>query len=177
MLRSPSRSSVRSGYGWPLRLLATVLAFGLFAGCAPQSADHLAAERSQVLGTWAYQTDGIQSLQRGTLRITMQDGNLTAQLRDTWRGSLRAHVDLHGSRMELKLRQVRITGRLEHDRFRGTVRTSFWDASQEQDQPQSSGIFVARRVQSQAVMNDLTELGCASLLRESSYACSPLQHP
>jgi hypothetical protein len=38
-------------------------------------------------------------------------------------------------------------------------------------------LFVAHRVHSASVVEEQTELGCASLLRESSYTCSSLRTP
>jgi hypothetical protein len=167
-----------SGHGHSRRKAVLLVLVIVLLGCHPRSAEEIAADRARVLGTWEYHTRGISALQSGTLRIRVQDGELVGRLRDRWRGTVRAQVALQGTRMELDLDRVRITGRLEQNRFRGTVQTPFWDASRAHAGRQaSSGYFVARQVRSQSVVDDLTDLGCPSLLRESSYTCSPLVRP
>jgi hypothetical protein len=99
------------------------------------------------------------------------------RLQDSWRGQVDARVLLQGPRMEIDLRRIRIRGRLSFNQFRGTVRRPFWDASRANARRQQAGSFVAHRVRSASVVNDLMDLGCASLLRESSYRCSALPHP
>jgi hypothetical protein len=158
-----------------LLLIAGLLLSAL--GCSSRSAEEIVSDRARVLGTWEYRTDGIGSLQHGTLRITMQEGRLVGRLQDSWRGQVEARVLLRGPRMELDLRRIRIRGRLDVNEFRGTVRRPFWDASRTNARRQQTGSFVARRVRRGSLVDDLTELGCASLLRESSYRCSPLPHP
>lgn len=152
-----------------------VVTLTAFFGCSPRSADEIVAERERVVGTWEYKTDGIRSLQRGSLRITVQDGELVGRLQDSWRGTVHARIRLQGNRMSLDLDRLRIAGTLEDGYFRGSVRSSAWDMSRSTDRPsQSTGYFVARRVRSTSVLNNLRDLGCASLLRESSYRCSAL---
>lgn len=166
--------SLRSMQSRLLLLVLLVLAAGVL-GCAPRSAEEVAADRARALGTWEYQTDGIGVLQRGTMRITVDDGHLVGRFQDSWRGEVQARVMLQGPRMELDLDRVRITGRIERGRFRGTVHTPIWDVSQPRaQQSRSAGAFLARRVHSESLLQELTEFGCSSLLRESSYTCSPL---
>ena len=163
---------------WKAGLCLLLTGFALSVlGCSARSAGEIAADRARVLGTWKYQTDGIGTLQRGTLRILVEEGKLVGRLQDSWRGQVSARVLLQGPRMELDLRRIRIRGRLSFNQFRGTVRQPFWDASRANARRQQAGYFVAHRVRSASVVDDLMELGCASLLRESSYRCSALPHP
>lgn len=147
------------------------------SGCASRTAEEIADERAQVLGTWEYNADGIHALQRGTLTITVRDGKLVGQIRDRWRGKINADVNLQGRHMELSLQDIRITGQIERGRFTGSVRQPTWDVSRSRVRRQSDGYFVARRVRSESVMGEATDYGCASLLRESSFRCSPLGSP
>jgi len=66
---------------------ALVLALGLSA-CSSRTAEEIADDRAQVLGTWRYETDGIGDLQRGTLQIHVHDGELVGRFRDRWRGQV-----------------------------------------------------------------------------------------
>ena len=145
-------------------------------GCSPRSAEEIVSERERVVGTWKYQTDGIPFLQRGSLNITVQDGKLEGHLQDSWRGSVQARIDVQGTRMVLDLDRGRISGQLERDHFRGTIRPQRWNVSRSADRhSQSAGYFVARRIRSTSILDNLKDLGCPSLLRESSYACTALQ--
>lgn len=155
---------------------ALVLALALTA-CSSRTAEEIADDRAQVLGTWEYQTDGIRSLQRGTLQITERDGKLVGQIQDSWRGRIEARVDVRGPYMALDFDRLRITGQLERGRFAGSVRNELWDVSHSRTHGGSDGYFVARRVHSKSTMDEVTDFGCASLLHESSYACSALGSP
>lgn len=155
-----------------------IFLLGLFlvgvAGCtSPRTVQEVARDRADVLGTWEYRTENISALQHGTLQIMVQDGRLTGRFQDSWRGSLNARVNVHGSQMELTLDRIRISGRLEQRRFTASVRREFWDASTAGSR-RSRGYFVARRVRSSSMFEDTRPLGCPSLLREVSYTCSPL---
>ena len=164
-------ASIRDWRRGPLVLFTLLIIFG----CSSRSAEEIVAERERVVGTWKYKTEGIGYLQRGSLHITVQDGQLVGQLQDSWRGSVQARIDLRGNRMVLNVNQLRIAGQLEHGHFRGTVRPDVWDVSQSADRrSRSTGYFIARRVRTTSVLSNLKDLGCPSLLRESSYACSAL---
>ncbi len=159
------------------RILAvglTTFALLFFAsGCtSSRTAQEVAKNREAVLGTWEYRTDNISSLDRGTFQVIVEDGQLRGRFRDKWRGNLEAQVNIHGTHMELALDRVRISGRLEENRFRASVRSGFWDVSTNGNR-RSKGYFVAQRVQNGAVLDDVNNFGCPSLLREESYACSP----
>lgn len=155
--------------------LILALSLGLVGCASSQSPAELAAERDAVIGTWEYDTDEISFLQYGTLTIHVQDGELVGRLRDQWRGKLKADVRLHGRHLELILNRARIVGRIERGRFRGTVSSQPWHVTQSSPDPLSSPTFVARRVRTHSIRHGPSRLGCPSLLRESSYACSPFQ--
>jgi len=161
---------------WWLGLLV-ILTISVLFGCSPRSTSEIIFDRERVVGTWKYRTDGIPFLQRGSLHITVQDGELVGRLQDSWQGSVQARVNLQGNRMTLDTRRGRIEGQLDHDHFRGTVRPDQWDISRTAPHSQSTGYFLARRIRGPSVLNNLKDLGCTSLLRESSYACSALQSP
>lgn len=162
--------TARSG----LLLCMLLLGVGL-GGCASSRTGDQVDDRMQALGTWEYWTTGIGMLQRGTFQIVSQDGNLVARFRDQWRGPFEAEVRLRGDRMVLILDHLRITGQLRHNQFRGTARTPEWDLSRESARDGSPGTFQARRVHPQQDTGGRDRYGCPSLLRETSYACSPLQ--
>lgn len=155
---------------------ALVLAVGLSA-CTSRTAEEIAEDRARVLGSWEYQTDGIAALQRGTLQISAHKDTLVGRIQDTWRGTLEARVSLRGAHMELQLDRVRITGDLEGNRFTGSVQKPVWDTARGDPWRGSTGYFVARRVRSESATGARNNLGCPSLLREVSYACSPFASP
>ena len=148
----------------------------LLLGCSSRTAEEVAEERAHVLGTWEYRTQGMSALHRGTFRIVEEDGHLTARLRDNWRGEVQVQVSLQGRQMELTLNRLRIAGRLDDNRFVGYVQTPYWDASRSRLRRQKyPGRLVAQRIRRGSGGPDRTEYGCPSLLRESSYTCSPLR--
>lgn len=150
------------------------LAISLCLGCTSRSAEEIAAQRTRVLGTWEYQTNGIRALERGTLYVSERDGELVARIQDRWRGQIEGDINLRAPRMELDLDHLRIRGRLEQGRFVGSVQTQTWSVSQSRGQRQRRGQFVARRVSSKSPTDAADRFGCSPLLWESSYACSPL---
>jgi hypothetical protein len=88
-----------------------------------------------------------------------------------------AQISLHGSYMEVNFNRFRITGEIKHGRFAGSVYRPTWDVSRSEARSRSSGSFIARRVRSGSISDVLADVGCASLLREASYACSPFESP
>jgi hypothetical protein len=157
-------------------LLSTLLLGVGLSGCASsRTAEQVAQNRAAVLGTWEYRTDNISALQRGTFQVMVKDGRLKGRFRDSWRGDLEAQVNIHGSHMELALDRIRITGRLEQNRFTAAVEPEIWDVSISGNR-RSTGYFVARRVRSYSVFDDIGDFGCPSLLRESSYECSSFEN-
>jgi hypothetical protein len=147
-------------------------------GCtSSRTAEEIAADRARVLGTWTYRTDNISALQRGTLRISVHDGKLVGRIQDTWRGALDARVYLRGAHLELQLDRVQITGDLVDDRFKGLVHQPIWEGVRGDPWRGSTGYFVARRVRRESTADEHRDFGCPSLLRESSYACSPFGSP
>jgi len=151
------------------------------SGCAsPRSAEEVQASQSAALGTWEYRVTGFSGLNRGTLRIQRQNGRLVARFRDERRERLDARVTIRDNWMELRLDRVLISGRLQNNRYRATVEIPVWDVSTTQAFRRSAsrgrGSMVASLTQAGGYRTNTSDYGCAPLLRESSYACSPL-HP
>jgi hypothetical protein len=163
-----------SAPGSGLLLCLVLLGVGL-GGCASSRTGAELNERMRALGTWEYWTTGIGTLQRGTLQIATRDGDLVARFRDQWRGPFEADVRLQGTRMVIVLDRVRITGQIMHGQFRGTARTPEWDLTRASARREAPGTFQARRVHSPQNDGERDRYGCPSLLRETSYACSPFQ--
>jgi hypothetical protein len=160
-------------------LLGLLLLVGLLGtGCAStRSATERADDRSRVVGVWEYRTRGTSVLQEGTLRIGVEDGRLVGRLRDSWQGTVEARVTLYGSRMEIDLNRIRITGRIRQGRFEAAIRREFESVSVRPRSQRRPAYFVARRVRSAAATDHRARYGCPSLLRERSYQCSPFQRP
>lgn len=160
----------------PVGIVFVVLAGLVVTGCASsRSAQERADDRSKVLGTWEYRTNGTSALQRGTLQISVEDGRLVGTLQDSWRGTVEARVNLYGSRMELDLDRIRISGRIRQGRFEATIRREFENMSVRPRRERRGGYFLAQRVRSSAGTNTRTQYGCPPLLREQSYECSPFE--
>ena len=148
-------------------------------GCAGSGpAGPTARETSAVVGQWTYQTRGTPLLGDGELRIEVRDERLRAVLYDDRRGRLVARVRVDEERVELEVEKIEIAGRVEQGRFTGVVRRPMWDVSTQQatryGAPSAAGTLVARRLGTPAVLSAPTDYGCTPLLRETSYACSPL---
>lgn len=160
----------------PIGIVFLVLAGLVVTGCASsRSAQERADDRSKVVGTWEYRTSGTSALQRGTLQISVEDGRLVGELQDSWRGTVEARVNLRGSRMELDLNRIRISGRIRQGRFKATIRREFENVSVRPRRERRGGYFLAQRVRSSAGTDTRARYGCRSLLREQSYQCSPFQ--
>jgi hypothetical protein len=154
-----------------------LLLLALMVGCSTtRTPEDVAAEHAKVVGVWEYRTDGTGALQRGTLRVFVEEGRLKGRLQDSWRGQVDALIQIRGSRMELRLDRVRISGRLRENRFEGVVQHNNWDVTSSGPHHSTSGRFVARRVQNSSGESS-EDFGCPSLLRESSYICSPFRAP
>jgi hypothetical protein len=149
----------------------------LLVGCSTTRApEEVAADHEKVVGMWEYRTEGTGVLQRGTLRIFVEEGRLKGLLQDSWRGEIDALVQIQGARMELELDRVRISGRLRENRFEGVVQQRKWAVTTQGTPRSSPGRLIARRVQKPSAAA-AEEFGCPSLLRESSYICSPFRAP
>jgi hypothetical protein len=159
----------------PCLVLGVMLFGSALGGCATSRPDTTVDEQMQVLGTWEYWTDGISLLQHGTLQIETRDGTLVARFRDQWSGSFDARVRLRGTRMEIVFDRLRITGHLANDAFRGTARTPEWDVTRQSARRETPGTFRAQRIRPPLAADERSRYGCPSLLRETSYACSPLK--
>jgi len=164
--RIVSRGRARPG----LLLLLLGAALG---GCASSRSPEATAEaRSEVVGVWEYNAQGTGALQRGTLRISVVDGRLMGQLRDSWRGQLRARVRVHGNHLELELDGLRISGRVRGEEFQASIRRTFDEMSVQPYRRGAVARFVARRVRSTSG-SPQDQYGCRSFLYEHSYLCSP----
>ncbi len=167
---------------FPGPVFVTVLAVGLFCiaggllcACSSQRApEETANDRATVLGVWKYRAHGTDALDRGTLQIHVRDGRLRGRIQDRWRGTEEADVLVENGYMDIRLNQVRISGRISGERFEATIRSEFWDLSESGNRRSGTGSFVARRIRKGSTDDDDTDFGCPSLLREQSYACSSL---
>lgn len=159
--------------GLPYTVLVFVLAVTACTGCmGADSVSQRIQERESVLGTWRYQAEGLSRLREGTFHVRTQDDRLVVQFRDRWHGWRMGRMNVRGSRLEIRLDQLHISGRLRGNKFTGSVRGTSWDVSRAGPDTRS-GRFVARRVEGLMRGDGKKTLGCPSLLRESSYACSP----
>jgi len=150
-------------------------------GCRSSgSTSELTPAESQILGTWEYSVTGARILDRGTMQIQRDRGRLIAVLRDRHRGRFRARVSARKNWMEIRLDDLHISGRLHNGRYRATVAPSEWDASfsgsARRSFRRSRASLVATQTQTLTRHDSTVRFGCEPLLRESSYACSPL-HP
>lgn len=168
----------------PRTVLLGVLLLGVtFAGCATTASAPSPEERAAVVGVWEYRTSGSPYLGRGTIHFQVRNGRLQAMLRDTQQGRLRANVNQRGTRLELDLNQVRVSGRIEDDRFVGLFSRPMWDVSTSQEvhhrrqRTSNSGSIVARRVRSPEWMGSVPGLDCPSILVESKYRCDASSAP
>lgn len=158
-------------------LLGVLLINVCLCGCASTRTAQEVTERTRALGTWEYRTQGIDGLQRGTLQIVTRDGDVIGRFRDQWRGQFKAEIQLQGTRMVIKIDRLRITGEITDDQFTGTAQAPTWDVTHRSRRRQSPGRFAARRIRQQDGTGGDERFGCPSLLRETSYACSPFQVP
>ena len=164
-------------------LVWTLLLGGLIvlSGCtSSRPPEERRAEQAQALGTWQYRVTGSPLLDRGSIQIEREGDRLLAILRDARRGPLRARVSVRDDRMELRIDQVVVSGRLEDDRYRATVELATWDVRggpsvgrSSQAARRARGTLTARREGGKGRDSALNEQ-CRPLLRESSYVCSPL---
>lgn len=161
------------------KILPSLIVFGvltLVIGCASsEPTESETAARSAALGTWEYRVDGIAPLNRGEFTITEKDGQLRAQIRDDRRGRFVARVQLNGSRLQLSMNDLRISGRIEDGSFTGTLRRPIWDVSTSSRMRRSSrtrsASLVARRVASGSATGPETALDCPPILWETDDGC------
>jgi len=170
---------------FPSLVLAVAVVCGSFAvvGCASSRPGAEEPVRpADVTGTWEYRTTGSPALSSGTLRIRHKDGDLRAVLEDARRGQLRTRqVTVRDTWMELRLDQVLVSGRLRDNRYRASVEIITWDVATSSRLARRStynrrGSMEAYQVRSSSRLGDAADtFGCPPLLRESSFACSPLR--
>jgi len=165
--------SSRRAVSWGIVL---ILMSGVVGGCAgSRSAETTANAQSDVVGLWEYRTQGTSALQRGTLRISVVDGQLVGRLRDSWRGELRAQIAIQGSHLELDLDGLLISGRVRRGEFRASIRRAFDELSVQPRQRGPDALFVAQRIRSGSGSDTQDRYGCRPLMYEHSYRCSPFQ--
>lgn len=155
----------------------TAFIVGVFAaGCAStHSPEEEARARAAAIGTWEYRVDGVAALHRGEFQITTENGRLRAQIRDERRGRFVARVKLNGSRMQLALENLRISGRIEDGSFTGTLYRPTWDVttssrSRRSSQTRSASL-VAQRIASSPVVERSLPFDCPSILWETDDGC------
>jgi len=156
------------------QLVLVVLGTSLF-GCTSSEPSREVSERMRALGTWAYQATGVNSIRQGRLKIKSRDGDLIGQFHDRVRGKVLGDVRVRGAYMEIRIDQLRITGRILNNQYSGTVKQSDWDVTRQNPRRQSQARFEARRIRRQGESDTDDDFGCPALLREASYACSPLR--
>ncbi|PSQ51120.1 MAG: hypothetical protein BRD28_06125 [Bacteroidetes bacterium QH_10_64_37] len=164
---------MRRSVSTTLTPLLFALCAGILGGCASsQSAQEKATARAAVIGTWEYNVEGTAPLDQGIFRITTKDGQLQGIIRDRRLGRLRARVDANDSRLELAVDDLRISGYIEDDEFRGSLRRRQWNVStrrryRRRSRFRSASVF-ARRVQSGTAADTPSVLECRSILREAN---------
>lgn len=163
----------RRGWVLLLSLVSMLLLLPLIGCTSTKSIDPVGMEEAAVLGTWAYTAKGISGLDKGTFHVTVREDRLAVHFRDRWRGPVTGWITVHGSRVDIRLNHDRISGRLKDDRLTGSVRSDPWDVSTSRRRKRT-GSFVARRIENPMGSDESRDFGCEPLLRESSYACSPL---
>lgn len=156
------------------RTLLLLVSAVLVLGCASsQTVTEQRASEAAAIGTWEYEVSGPAPLARGTFSIHLQDGRLSALVRDQYRGRFPAEVRVHSSRMELTIGHLQIDGTIDEGRFSGFIRPEEFDASipyprdRRSSGPESAYIS-AERVQSMSLVDPWSPLDCRSILREDS---------
>jgi hypothetical protein len=159
----------------PLHLALLLLGLGLAVGCASsRSTTDDAAARAAAIGTWEYEVDGFAPLEAGVFRIVEERGRLQALVQDRRRGRYRARADVSGTRLELTIDDLRISGRIEDDQFTGFLRRDQWDVSTPQRARRRtrasfrSASLYARRIRSASAVSRPSILECESILRETN---------
>lgn len=156
------------------RAILFVFVASLLWGCASsQPSTQNRAEESKAIGTWEYRVQGPAPLDRGLFRISRRNGRLRAIVRDRFQGRLYARVDVHDSRLELTIDELRISGQIDDDHFRGFLRLQRWDVSMRPDvrRPPSAlrrASITAERVESVRPVHGDGGLDCRSILREAN---------
>lgn len=157
-----------------LALVVALVALGIGCASTPPSSSDVTG-KSAVLGTWEYRAEGASKLTHGKFQISIEDGELRAFLHDEIRGEVDGRVKLRGTRMELTLDNLRISGRIEDNTYRATLSRPFWDVSTSSRSRRFSrartASFVARRIVRGIGLDPLPALECPSILRETDDGC------
>lgn len=157
----------------PLLFAASLL---LLPGCASTQATADRGNSSEVLGTWKYRAmAGSDVLDEGVIRITMVKGRLQGTLRDARLGTVPVDVRYRGSRLSLRLDEIRIDGRVKNNEYTAYYERPMWDVTTSQNFRQNAqrinGSISARRVHKTGYAGPQIDLGCDPLTIESSSRC------
>jgi len=158
-----------------LRSTLLFLGVALTVGCASsRSTEDDAAARAAAIGTWEYEVNGTAPLEAGVFRIAEQRGRLQALVQDQRRGRFRARADVSGSRLELSIDDLHISGRIDDDQFTAFLRRDQWDVSTTQRPRRHarssfrSASLYARRIRSASAVSRPSILECESILWETN---------
>lgn len=161
----------------PFSLVALVLAVGLAAaGCSGTSHTTSTGDRNDVVGTWKYRaTAGSDVLEEGVFQIRVRQGRLDGVLRDSRIGVVPLDVRYRGQRLEMRIDQIRIRGRVKNDQYTAFYERPMWDVTTSQSfrsrNDRINGSITARRVRSLAYSGPEIPLGCTDILEESTNRC------
>ena len=167
-------------------LLGFALAACLLTACSTtKSTSHAPEQLSEIVGVWKYKTSGSPDLDDGTLQITVNEGRLRGTLRDRQRGMVEARVRMHGNRVDIRLHDLHLSGRVQDGTFQAFLRRPIWDVSTSQDVasrnanryrsrfPSSShATFVAQRVNVFQMTPSARTRHCTPVLEETTYRCT-----
>lgn len=159
-------------------LAALVLAIGLaLAGCSGAGHSTSTGDRNDVVGTWKYRaTAGSDVLEEGVFQIRVRQGRLDGVLRDSRIGIVPVDVTYRGERLEMRIDQIRIRGRVNNDRYTAFYERPMWDVTTSQSfrsrNDRINGSITARRVRSLAYSGPTLPLGCTDILEESTDRCN-----
>lgn len=167
-------------------LLGFAIAAFLFMGCTTMESTSTSPQQlSEIVGVWKYETSGSPDLGDGTLQITVTDGRLRGTLRDHQHGMVDAHVRMHGDRVDIRLRDLHLSGHVKDGTFQAFLRRPIWDVSTSQDVasrnasrsrsrfPSSShATFVAKRVNAFQTTRSARPYPCTPVLEETRYRCT-----
>lgn len=168
-----------------LTCLVVLLGGTLLTGCA--SSGETKSETSdpaQVVGVWEYRSYDSPLLGEGVLQITLNQGHLEGQLRDSRIGRVPVRVSFRNSNLNLSLREtigtsssLTVTGHVEDETFTAFLRRPTYDVSTSQDvfgrraQSSSSGSLFARRVRAPEAQSLDPGLGCTGPVDLVGYRC------
>jgi hypothetical protein len=161
-----------------LSIVALVIAAGLaVAGCSGAGHSTSTGDRNDVVGTWKYRaTAGSDVLEEGIFEIRVRQGRLDGVLRDSRIGIVPVDVSYRGQRLEMRIDQIRIRGRVQNNRYTAFYERPLWDVTTSQSfrsrNDRINGSITARRIRSLAFTTPNLPLGCTNILEESTDRCN-----